>query len=46
MSNSLEVIEHLKENIRQLPPNLVVEVDNFVNELLQNDSAKFLFKFL
>ncbi len=29
------LIENLEEKIHQLPPNLVVEVDNFVNELLQ-----------
>jgi hypothetical protein len=32
MSNELAL---LKEKIRQLPPNLIVEVDSFVNELLQ-----------
>lgn len=35
MLNSLEVIEHLEEKIHQLPPNLIMEVDNFVNELLR-----------
>jgi hypothetical protein len=32
MSNDLALLE---EKIHQLPPNLIVEVDSFVNELLQ-----------
>lgn len=32
MSNYLALLE---EKIHQLPPNLIVEVDSFVNELLQ-----------
>ncbi len=35
MSNDLEIIEQLIKKIRQLPPHLIVEVDNFVKELLQ-----------
>jgi hypothetical protein len=31
------LIEHLEEKIHQLPPNLVVEVDNIINELLQHN---------
>ncbi len=37
MSNDLAL---LKEKIRQLPPNLIVEVDSFVNELLKQHNIE------